>query len=255
MAAAALSLAAPAALAAAGSVAEPQLVLDPGFHIGAINRVSASADGSCILSCGEDKTARLYDGSGRLLRVLRAPRSPGNEGKLYACALSPDGALAALGGWTGREYEGKFCVYLFDAESGELRRRIAGLPNVIDHLAFSPSGSMLACSLGGDGGIRVFDPRTGSELASAENGAVVFASSSGNQYSYEDPAWGNGAFTKAMIEGLSGKAAYHASPRITVSMLDLYLSERVKELTGGRQTPTTAKPPDLPDFPLALTAP
>jgi len=29
-------------------------------------------------------------------------------------------------------------------------------------------------------------------------------------------------------------------------------SERVKELTQGRQTPTTAKPATIPDFPLAL---
>jgi len=38
------------------------------------------------------------------------------------------------------------------------------------------------------------------ELTSAENGAVVFASATGRQYSYEDPAWGNGAFTKALCK-------------------------------------------------------
>jgi uncharacterized caspase-like protein len=89
------------------------------------------------------------------------------------------------------------------------------------------------------------------ELSSAENGAVVFASSTGTQYSYEDPAWSNGAFTKALIEGLSGKAAYGGGDRITVNMLDLYISERVKELTGGKQTPATTKPANVPDFPLA----
>jgi WD40 repeat protein len=90
------------------------------------------------------------------------------------------------------------------------------------------------------------------ELASAENGAVVFASSTGSQYSYEDPAWGNGAFTKALLEGLGGAAAYGQGGRVTVNMLDLYLSERVKELTGGKQTPTTTKPPNVPDFPVAV---
>jgi hypothetical protein len=90
------------------------------------------------------------------------------------------------------------------------------------------------------------------ELASAENGAVVFAASTGNQYSLENAAWGNGAFTKALVEGLQGQADYRRSGRITVNMLDLYLSERVKELTQGRQTPTTTKPPSTPDFPVAL---
>ena len=90
------------------------------------------------------------------------------------------------------------------------------------------------------------------ELASAENGAVVFAASTGNQFSQESPAWGNGAFTKALVEGLAGRADYSKNGRITVNMLDLYLSERVKELTGGKQTPTTTKPPSTPDFPVAL---
>jgi uncharacterized caspase-like protein len=90
------------------------------------------------------------------------------------------------------------------------------------------------------------------ELTSAENGAVVFAASTGNQYSLEDPSWGNGAFTKALIEGLRGQADYPGKGRITINMLDLYLSERVKELTKGQQTPTTTKPHSIPDFPVAL---
>jgi WD40 repeat protein len=90
------------------------------------------------------------------------------------------------------------------------------------------------------------------ELSSAENGTVVFASSTGRQYSLEDDKWGNGAFTKALVEGISGKADYTGKGKITVNMLDLYLSERVKELTGGQQTPTTTKPQTIQDFPLAV---
>ena len=92
------------------------------------------------------------------------------------------------------------------------------------------------------------------ELASAENGAVVFSSSTGRQYSQENPEWGNGAFTKGLVEGLSGKADYKGTGRITVNMLDLYVSERVKELTKGQQTPSTVKPPNVPDFPLSVLA-
>lgn len=89
------------------------------------------------------------------------------------------------------------------------------------------------------------------ELASAGNGAVVFAASTGRQYSLEKPEWQNGAFTKALVEGLRGKADIRHTGRVTFKMLDLYISERVKELTHGEQTPTTGVPGTVEDFPLA----
>jgi len=55
-----------------------------------------------------------------------------------------------------------------------------------------------------------------------------------------------------VVEGIAGKANYGGSGRITVNMLDLYVSERVKELNTGEQTPSTVKPPNVPDFPLAV---
>ncbi len=89
------------------------------------------------------------------------------------------------------------------------------------------------------------------ELASAGNGAVVFAASTGRQYSLEKPEWQNGAFTKALVEGVRGKADTRHTGRVTFKMLDLYISERVKELTNGEQTPTTGVPGTVEDFPIA----
>ena len=81
------------------------------------------------------------------------------------------------------------------------------------------------------------------ELASAENGAVVFSSATGRQYALENSEWGNGAFTKGLVEGISGKADYRGTGRITVNMLDLYISERVKELTrASRPPPRSSRP-------------
>jgi hypothetical protein len=90
------------------------------------------------------------------------------------------------------------------------------------------------------------------ELSSAENGAVVFAASTGRQFSYERAEWNNGAFTKAVLEDVGGGADYKGVGKITVNMLDAFISERVKELTGGKQTPTTTKPKTVPDFPIAV---
>jgi uncharacterized caspase-like protein len=90
------------------------------------------------------------------------------------------------------------------------------------------------------------------DLASSENGVVVFTASTGGQFSLEDPAWGNGAFTKAVVEGLNGKADLDHSGRVTHKELDYYVAERVKQLTGGKQSPVSITPNGLPDFPIAV---
>jgi WD40 repeat protein len=156
-----------AAVFAAPPSHEPQLVLSPGFHSVMIRRVSASADGTRLLTSSDDKTARLYDGEGRLLRVFRVPRGEGNEGKLYSCALSSDGALAAIGGYTGWDFESACSVFIYDTSSGALLRRIGAMPSSINGMAFSPPSSgpiLLACSFGGSNGVRIYDPATGAEL-------------------------------------------------------------------------------------------
>lgn len=90
------------------------------------------------------------------------------------------------------------------------------------------------------------------ELASAENGVLVFTAATGRQLSLEDNSWGNGAFTKAVVEGLSGKADQQNTGRVTHKALDYYVSERVKQLTGGQQSPTSIIPQGVQDFPLAV---
>ena len=90
------------------------------------------------------------------------------------------------------------------------------------------------------------------DLSAAENGVVVFTSSTGKQYSIEKDIWENGAFTEALVEGLSDKNEFARDGRITINMLELYVTERVKEHTGGRQTPTTTKPQTISDFPVAV---
>ncbi len=90
------------------------------------------------------------------------------------------------------------------------------------------------------------------ELSSAENGVVMFASSTGRQLSIESDQWKHGAFTEALIEGLAGGADYVKDGKLTISELDLWLSDRVKQLTDKRQSPVVRKPDTIPDFPIAL---
>lgn len=105
----------------------------------------------------------------------------------------------------------------------------------------------------GQGGLDV--NRFVTDMSSVDSGVVVYAASTGGQVSRETERWGNGAFTKALVEGLRGKADYSRAGMVTVSSLELYISTRVKELTADEQTPTTAKPSTVPDFLIARVPP
>jgi WD40 repeat protein len=82
-------------------------------------------------------------------------------------------------------------------------------------------------------------------------GAVVFSSSRGSEYSKESPAWGHGAFTYALLKGLSGEAGLLKQDVITMKELDTYVSGKVPELTGGTQHPVTYTPDGYVNFPVA----
>src|SRR5918992_6105898 len=85
---------------------QPMLRIETGRHISTIWRIGVDAASRYLVTASGDKTVRVWDlPSGRLARVLYPPISPGNEGKLYAVAISPDGQSIAAGGWTGYDWE------------------------------------------------------------------------------------------------------------------------------------------------------
>jgi hypothetical protein len=56
-----------------------------------------------------------------------------------------------------------------------------------------------------------------------------------------------------VVEGISGSADFQKTGQITLKGLDFYVSGRVKDLTGGRQSPMSITPSGVPDFPIAVT--
>ena len=172
---------------------------------------------------------------------------------------SKDVAMVFLAGHGVNDSDGTYYFLPVNAESQQLLRGasvpFSAIKTTVESLAGKTILFVNTCHAGNVMGKRrsVTDINAFvNELASAENGAVVFSASTGRQYSLEDPVWANGAFTKALLEGLNGQADYTGTGRITVNMLDLYISERVKKPTNRKQPPTTAKPNTVPDFPIAL---
>ncbi len=90
--------------------------------------------------------------------------------------------------------------------------------------------------------------RLSNELAEADTSVIVFASSTGNQLSREDERWGNGAFTKVLVEGIEGQADYTKDWLVSIGELEVYVADHVKKLTNGNHTPVTTKPEAVEDY-------
>lgn len=69
---------------------------------------------------------------------------------------------------------------------------------------------------------------------------AVFAATNVEENALELPSEQNGAFTRALIEGLEGAADAGGTGAVTLTSLFTYTSGRVRELTHGRQSPTMA---------------
>jgi WD40 repeat protein len=140
---------------------EPQLVIEPGMHISRINAIAV--DGGCTLlaTASGDKTVRLWRlPEGDLLKTLRGPIGPGDEGKFNAVAMDAGGNWIAAGGWTRNK---QHWIYIFETATRTVTTRLGPLPDVIQNLAVSRDGQYLAATLGGKLGLRVWQ-RTGKNL-------------------------------------------------------------------------------------------
>lgn len=158
------SLLASLAVAQQSPSLQPLPRLEAGMHTAPITRIAVDAQGRFVVTASADKSARVWDlATGKLLTILRPPIGADQEGKLYAVALSADGATVAVGGFTGSADSNDQPVYLFDRASGRMTRRMGGLPGATYHLAFSSDGRFLAAALKGKNGIRVFRVSDGGE--------------------------------------------------------------------------------------------
>jgi uncharacterized caspase-like protein len=98
------------------------------------------------------------------------------------------------------------------------------------------------------GGSRVDMNRLANELGDKSLGVLLYASARGRQFSYERAEWGNGAFTRAVLDGLAGAADSAKLGYVDTEELSLYVRRRVLAMTKGLQEPVRVKPDAAPEM-------
>lgn len=86
------------------------------------------------------------------------------------------------------------------------------------------------------------------QLRSAKNGTMLYASSASDTKSKEDPEWGNGAFTKALVSAFNGGARQQFDEGLSTQALEMYLYKEVRRLTNFKQTPIFINPNGIEHF-------
>jgi uncharacterized caspase-like protein len=172
--------------------------------------------------------------------------------------------LLFLAGHGVTDEKGYFYYLAADAEPDNLRATGVGRDEILRTIR-NRKGAMVVmldtCQSGAsiDASVPTGSPvdmnRLANELGDKTLGVFLYASALGRQFSYEKAEWGNGAFTKAMIEGLSGKADRENTGFIDTEELSLYVRRRVLGMTTQMQEPVRIKPDAAPEMKIARLKP
>lgn len=246
-------------------------VLKPAIYVLAVG-VSDYHDPRLNLNCADKDALGVVDalkwaGDGLFARVEakvftndKATRADVTEGLewLADSVTQHDLAFILVSGHGVRDKRGKYYFVPHDFDRERISSTGLRWSTIQDTLTSLPCRVILAMDTCHSGPLRANERSRDvelddaiRELAGVEGGVVVLTSSTGRELSLENPEWGHGAFSLALIEALTSgrryqaKAAtplpadYNGDGLVHLNELDVYITARVKELTGGAQHPTT----------------
>jgi WD40 repeat protein len=170
--------------------------------------------------------------------------------------------ISGHGARLGPRNEYYFCPYNHDLGERQMAERYdIRWSTLMDSLTAMGGKAVLmvdtchAAAVNGTTGTKGLEPANfDSVLAEykALSGVAVFAASRGSEKSIEKPEWRHGAFTKAVIDALSGKVTGDQEGIIRTSELGTWVSNEVPRITGESQHPVVyyLPPDELTPFPI-----
>ncbi|MGA2701592.1 MAG: family 16 glycoside hydrolase [Isosphaeraceae bacterium] len=221
----------------------------------------AVPDAQALRQAFLDHSRRLFRGvEAKLLLDAQATRANilGELRRLTATVKSGDVAVVFYAGHGDYKREGQLYLVPFDADIRDLKRTGISGEAIKQAIGDIPCTTMLvldACYAGS------FDVKKRKTRALPEQGdaalrelvydagLVVFCGADKDREASEEN--GQGFFTKALVEGLSGKADYDGDGVVELDDLKSYVTKRVRALSGGDQEPTLSIPSTVRSFALS----
>lgn len=169
---------------------------------------------------------------------------------------SRDVAVVYLAGHGVNDSQGHYRFLPANYEPGRLQATSIKLADLKEYLGAISGKTILffdTCYSGNAlkvwAGSKADVDRVANELADAGVGIIVFASTTGGAFARGLDGIKQGAFTKAILEGIEAESAdFTRDSYVSVSELEKYISDRVKVLTRGEQKPVTTKPKAIEDW-------
>jgi hypothetical protein len=199
----------------------------------------------------------------RMLLDAQATRANILEGLQWLAgkAKGNDVAVVFYAGHGDSQIEGQFYLVPFDANLRKLGATGVSGESLRKALGDLPCTTMLildACDSGGFDAkatktrkTRALPTATDTMLRQMVNdeGLVVMCGAAKGKEAAEEN--GHGFFTRAIVEGLSGKADFFKKGRVELYDLQAYVKTRVGQLSGDEQEPTISIPSTIRSFSLS----